>query len=408
MDFEIRTVAEEVAEFTRAVEAAFGAHAGAEELEDAATLAEPGRVLGVFENGRVVGGVAALTLELTLPGAAAVPAGGVTQAGVLPTHRRRGLFTALHARQLEDCRERGEVVTVLTASEGSIYSRFGYGPAVLGLAAELDPARAGFAAPPDRSGSVRLLAAEEAALVLPQVFDRYRREQPGEVSRSPAYWEVLLRDRERDREGFGPRFAVVHQSGDGVVDGYVTYRVRPQWRMNEPEFALAVEEVVTADPAVRAALWRYVLDVDLVAAVTCWNLPLDEPLRWLLADHRGLRVTGISDVLWVRLLDVPGALAARRYAAEGRVVLEVEDRFCPANTGRYVLQAGREGAECQPTSQLPDLVLAIDALATAFLGGTRFVTLARGGRVVEHRPGALATADALFTATPPPHCITDF
>jgi predicted acetyltransferase len=240
------------------------------------------------------------------------------------------------------------------------------------------------------------------------MFDQYRRQQPGEVSRGDAYWEVLLRDRERHRDGFGPRFAVAHETDDGDVNGYVTYRTRSQWNMNDPAFTLAVEEVVSAEPGVRAALWRYALDVDLVGTVTSWNVSLEEPLRWLLADHRALRVTGISDVLWVRLLDVAGGLAARRYAAPGRLVLQVDDRFFPENSGCYGLDGGPDGADCRPTTEPPDLALTVDTLGTAFLGGTRFTTLSRAGRVVEQRAGALATADAMFTSAPPPHCLTDF
>jgi predicted acetyltransferase len=409
MDVEIRPIDDaELAEFVRAEHASFGIHAGDHDVADARTLTEAGRALAAFEGGRIVGCTAAWSLEITLPGNTTASCAGVTAAAVLPTHRRRGLFRALTERQLELFVERGEPLAALTASEATIYGRYGYGPAVLGITAEIDPAHAAFAAPVERSGELRLLGAEERALVLPEVFDRYRRAQPGEVSRSHAYWDVFLRDRERWREGYSDRFAVAHEAGSGNLDGYVTYRVRSQWRMNEPEFDLAVEELVAPDPSVRAALWRYVLDMDLIRSVSCWNLCLDEPLRWLLADHRTLRVTGVSDVIWVRLVDVAAALAGRRYATEERLVLEVEDRFWPTNTGCYTLEGGPAGATCKRTTEAPDLGLSVDALATAFLGGTRLVTLARAGRVLEHRPGALMAADAMFTSPVPPHCLTDF
>ena len=411
MDAEIRTVGpDEVPEFVAAVEASFGHHAGEEDLEDGRLMYEPGRCFGAFVDGRIVGGTATLSLELTVPGGATVAAGGVTTAGVLPTHRRRGLFRELTARQLQDVAARGEAVSLLTASEGTIYGRFGYGVACVSTAVEVARGSAAFASPVVGPGEMRLLGPEECALLLPEIFDRYRRAQPGEVSRSEAYWEVLLRDRERWRDGASARFVAAHEAPDGDVDGYVAYRVRGDWPGQIPDFTVEVEEVVAVSPGVRAALWRYVLHVDLIGRVSAWNLPPDEPLRWLLADPRGMRVTGVTDMLWLRLIDPAAALRARRYGAAGRLVLEVEDAFYPANTGRYVLEGGPDGAEARPAGagMLPDLAVRVADLGAAFLGGVRFSTLARAGRVVEHTARTVALADAMFASDPLPHCLTDF
>ena len=409
MDAEIRAlVPGELDEFVAAVEASFGHHSGEEEVDDARLLAEPGRCFGAFVDGRLVGGTATLSLQLTLPGGAAVAAGGVTDAGVLPTHRRRGLFRELTARQLQDVAARGEVVSLLTASEGTIYGRFGYGVASVSTAVEVVRGSTAFAAPVVVPGEMRLLGPEECSLLLPEIFDRYRRGQPGEVSRSEAYWEVLLRDREKGRDGASARFVAAHEAPDGDVDGYVAYRVRGDWPGNIPDFALDVDEVVAASPPVRAALWRYVLDVDLIGRVSAWNLPPDEPLGWLLADPRGMRVTGVTDMLWLRLVDVAAALAARRYRAAGRLVIEVEDAFYPATSGRYVLEGGPDGAEARAAGPGPDLAVRVADLGAAFLGGVRFSTLARAGRVVEHTAGTVAQADAMFASDPLPHCLTDF
>src|SRR5438270_3560373 len=338
MDAELRAlVPGELDEFVAAVEASFGHHSGEEEVDDARLLAEPGRCFGAFVDGRLVGGTASLSLELTVPGGATVAAGGVTDAGVLPTHRRRGLFRELTARQLQDVAARGEAVSLLTASEGTIYGRFGYGVAAVSTAVEVARGSADFASPVVVPGEMRLLGPEESSLLLPEIFDRYRRSQPGEVTRSEAYWEVLLRDRERWRDGASARFVAAHEAPDGDVDGYVAYRVRGDWPGQIPDFSLDVDEVVALAPGVRAALWRYALDVDLIGRVSAWNLPPDEPLRWLLADPRGMRVTGVTDMLWLRLVDVAAALAARRYRAAGRLIIEVEDAFYPASTGRYLL-----------------------------------------------------------------------
>ncbi|MDQ4096670.1 MAG: GNAT family N-acetyltransferase [Actinomycetota bacterium] len=411
MGAEIREVPpDELYGFVAAVEASYGHHATAEDFEDARLLYEPGRCFGAYVDGRIVGGTATLSLELTVPGGTTVRAGGVTDAGVLPTHRRRGLFRELTTRQLQDARERGEVVTALTASEGTIYGRFGYGIATSSTAVEVSRPASAFASPLLPLGELRLLGPEEAALLLPDVFDTYRRAQSGEVTRSEAYWEVLLHDRERWRDGGSARFVVAHEAPDGEVDGYVAYRMRTEWPGNMPDFGLDVDEVVALSPAAHAALWRYVLDVDLVGTVSAWNVPPDEPMRWLLADPRGLRVTGVTDMLWLRLVDVAAALGARRYARGGRFIVEVEDAFWPSNTGRYVVEGGPEGASARaaPTGTGAHLAIRVGDLGAAFLGGVSFSTLARAGRVVEHTAGAVATADAMFSSDPLPHCTTDF
>ena len=406
MDVEIRTPSpDELADVVAAADASWGYHSTDEEIEDARTLAELDRAFVAFDRGRPVALTAAISFEFTLPGGTIAAAGGLNEVGVLPTHRRRGLLTALMARHLDDCRERGEPLSILVASEGTIYRRFGYGPGMLATAVEIDRHRAAFASQaPDAPGQARLFEPGEAAVLMPAVYDRYRRGQPGEVNRSEAYWEVLRRDRERWRDGASARFVVAHEAPDGDIGGYVSYRMRANWPQGLPAFGLDIEELVAADPTIRAALWRYVLGVDLVGTVSVWNVPLDEPLRWLLADPRALRVTAVRDLLWLNLTDVAAALAARRYPTSGKLAIEVTDE-----ERRYGLDGGPDGASCRPApTASPDFTIRAADLATAYLGGVTFSTLARAGRAVEHTPGALAQADAMFRCDPPAHSVTDF
>jgi predicted acetyltransferase len=135
---------------------------------------------------------------------------------------------------------------------------------------------------------------------------------------------------------------------------------------------------------------------------------VDEPVRWALTDPRRLETTGLEDRLWVRLLDVAPALAARRYAATDRLVLDVEDGFVAGNSGRYELEAGLTGAECRATGAPADLSLGAAELGAVYLGGVRFSTLGAAGRVREHTPGALVRATALFATDPAPYCGTEF
>src|SRR2546430_12909945 len=126
-----------------------------------------------------------------------------------------------------------------------------------------------------------------------------------------------------------------------------------------------------------------------MAGISAEMRPVDEPLRFLLADSRQPK-TRIEDGVWLRLVDVPAALKGRRYAVDGRLALRVRDPFCPWNDGQYELIGGPDGAECRSNGSTPDLALDAADLAALFLGGNRFRTLFEAGRVEELRPGAIA------------------
>ena len=87
----------------------------------------------------------------------------------------------------------------------------------------------------------------------------------------------------------------------------------------------------------------------------------------------------------MRILDVPAALAARRYAAPVDVVIDVDDPRIPANTGRWRLVGSPDAATCTPTDAPADLALDVQALGAAYLGGTSLAALAAAGEVTELR-----------------------
>src|SRR4029453_18552186 len=206
---------------------------------------------------------------------------------------------------------------------------------------------------PAGRGRVRLLDPEETAKIVPPLYDRYRRGQPGELSRPPAWWEVYARDPEWTRQGASRHHDVVYQSAPGRVDGWVSYRGETRWPHGLAANIIKVRMLIGLTPEAEAAMWRYILDLDLAGSVQLHARPVDDPIRWRLADPRRLRVTDVGDHLWVRLLDLPGALAARRYAVSGMLVLEVTDAQRPRNQGRFRLEGGPDRAACHPHTGRP-------------------------------------------------------
>jgi predicted acetyltransferase len=408
MDYPMRAIRpDEFEKFAKATEVAFSSHSRAEELEAERLVFEPDRSLAVFDGEAIVATAAALSFRMTLPGGE-LPTAGVTSVGVLPTHRRRGMLTAMMRRQLDDVRGRSEPLAALFASESVIYGRYGYGIAAPALHLTVDKRRSGFGSPvASDAGDVRLIDKDAVPEAFAPVYERVRPEQPGMHDRpSPDAWRHRFSDPEHHRDGGSALFFALFESARGV-DGYVAYRFKHDWADGVPEGLVGVEELVAATSDAYAGLWRFCLDIDLASKLEAWNRPMDEPLLLMMADSRRARAH-MHDALWVRLVDVAEALAGRRYATEGTLTIEVHDQFCPWNEGRYRLNGGPEDAECRPTNDRPDLELSAADLAAVYLGGVKPSRLARAGRVRELADGALGRADAMLGWDRAPWCPDEF
>jgi predicted acetyltransferase len=355
-------------------------------------------LLAIAPDGRPVGTAGAFSFELTLPGEILAPAAGVTCVGVLPSHRRQGVLSAMMRHQLAELRARGEFLSVLLASEALIYRRFGYGPATYTSRLTVPRHKAAFAVPradaATATGSVEVLRRAECGEILEEVYDRYRRAQPGALSRPHRWWAAGAG---QPPVSTAPRYIAVHRDADGVPDGYASYS---RGEAN----TLTVDETIAVDDSVFTALARYLLGHDLFSQVVFKHMPPGHPLRWQLADFRAGEVSGDTDWLWVRLLDVPRALTARGWFTDGELVLDVDDPFLGEH-GRYLLTVRDSKAECVPTGREPDLSLDVSDLGSIYLGGTAPSTLVRAGHIRAHHPDAATRADALFRAERSPHCL---
>ncbi|MFF4367408.1 GNAT family N-acetyltransferase [Streptomyces sp. NPDC001594] len=363
------------------------------------SLTELDRSLGVWDGGTCVGSAGAFSFRLSVPGGAVVPAAGVTMVGVAPTHRRRGVLTSMMRRQLDDVRAAGEPVAVLTASEPEIYGRFGYGTATYDLVVDVDTTRVRLNVPPGTDAvRLRLVDPVKALDDCERVYAALVAGRPGMPARQPGWERQGLLDPESRREGASPLKCVVAEDVAGAVVGYARYRVRPDWEPAGSDGKVLVGEVDAVDPAAYAALWRYLFEIDLTWHVRAYRRPVDDPLLHLVNDVRRVRAWQ-RDALYLRVVDLPGALEARGYGGAVDVVLEVEDAFCPWNAGRWRLTAGADGsgARCVRSEDAAELALSARELGAAYLGGVTLTSLAAAGRVRELRPGALRGASRAFT-----------
>ncbi len=415
--WDIRTAtADTMRAYTTPLPAAFAEDITDAEYDDWIVTVEPDRWIAAFDGPAdrdARGSAGAFSFRLTVPGGE-VPAAGVTGVAVRPDYRRRGILRALMRHQLDDVRRRGEPVAILWASEGAIYQRFGYGVGTMAGSIDVDVARTAYARPIPAEGRMRLLTQDEAQAAFPAVYDAMRRATPGAVTRTDDWWATgPLADREYSRRGAGPKFRYLYEV-DGNAEGYALYRVRTEWDHRGPKGQLEVYEVVALTPRALRDTWRFLFETDLVKTVRAGRLPVPFPLQHLLAEPRALGLV-LGDGIWLRLVDLPSALAARRYPASAALVLQVADPFCPWNAGRWLLDAtgdadaaGFAGGRVTPTDAAPDLVLGIADLGAAYLGGVRLSDLAVAGRVEARAADALRRADALFASERTPWCVTMF
>jgi predicted acetyltransferase len=390
--------AEEISEFRDAVGSAFHNDTSEHHLERMRKTLELERTLVLRDDGRIVAATGNYTRRLSVPGGD-VPLAGVTQVGVRPTHRRRGMLTTLMRRQLADIHETGdEAVAALWASESVIYGRFGYGMASLTADLVVNTRDAQFRHEPERA-DVQLLPAADAVDLMRPIHDAARTQRPGMIDRDGPWWYVRIDDPESDRNGAQAlRAAVIEGSA------YALYAGRLKFEEGQAAGEAIVREVVATTPEGYAAIWSFLLDLDLVRRAVYELAPSDDPLPHMLTEARTVQFTLVGDALWVRLVDLPRALRERAYSQPFEVVFEVADDVCPWNAGRWALRWDGEIATCAQTALPAGIELTVVELGAAYLGGTTLDELARAGRVTELRSGALTAASRAFRGDRAPWC----
>ncbi|WP_425441606.1 GNAT family N-acetyltransferase [Sinomonas mesophila] len=336
-----------------------------------------------------------------------VPAHLITAVTVRTSHRRRGLLRRLMSADLARAKAGGVPIAALTASEGSIYRRFGFGVATSERSVTVDTTRR-FALSAAPEGRVE--AADPAVLLDlgPRIFARVHRLTPGSIDRHD--WYRLAAAGRFSHDG-GPDTAIraaLHLRADGQADGYVAYSFRG-W--DAKPYTVEVKDLVAATHAAYLGLWEFLGSLDLVERVVWREAPADDPLVWALEDPRCVGAKAAQDMLWLRILDVEAALSARAYDADGGLVLTVTDPLSLASgTYRLTVDDGAARVERLAPGDAAgaDARLDVADLSSVYCGGVSPVTLAAAGRFTELRPGAALEAMRLFAVERPAHCLTHF
>ena len=409
MAFDVRTVQEtELPAWYTALSSAFYGTADPQALADfRRPQLDLARTWAAYDGERIVATLRTFGAEMTVPGGGVLSADAVTSVATTPSHRRRGALTSMMTLSLQAAVERRDPISILIAARWPIYGRYGYGPATNLAEYSIDTGIADFGAH-GRDGVVEYVDTATGYALMPALFDRFRRAQSGAITR-----DYVDFDREFGKSTVPGRktwvgWVVVHRPAPNAeIDGLLRYHVDESWDGMRPKSTAVIDDLVSTSTEAYAALWKLCCDLDNIATLTAENRSVDESLPWMLADARAVVQTRRFDNIWVRILDVEVALAARRYPTTGSLVIEVRDAMNHA-AGRYLLEAGPDDASCTPTTTAPDVELDVTTLGAAYLGGTSLQTMAAAGLVVEHRAGAIALADAMFRWSAVPWCNTWF
>lgn len=384
MDIEIRPAEPaDYREIARLDGISFGQVYTDEEFDEA-LASEPPELVVASQGGRIVGNAGHYSFQMTVPGGTAVPVPGVTWVSVLPTHRRRGVLRAMMEHLLAGYHELGYPAAVLTASEGGIYGRFGYGPSTRSVKVSIDRTKVSMNKPVDTS-EVEFLPADSARARIMELHRRWRLVTPGALSRTDGWWDHLIADRSARRSGKSAKFYLVHP------EGYLTYRATEQWNDGHPASRCVIVDYCCLSPQAHAALWQVLLGMDLFTTIESWELPVDDPLPFLVDDPRQVRTVADRDGMWLRPVDVCALLAARSYLVDIEAVLDVEGE-------RVQLSGGPAGASCTPTERPADVRIGRAALGAAYLGTHRMNTLRRAGVLQVEDPALAARLDLAFCA----------
>ncbi|MCP4448166.1 MAG: GNAT family N-acetyltransferase [Myxococcales bacterium] len=362
------------------------------------------RTYAAFDGSELVGTSGAYSHTLSIPGGQ-IPMAGFTFVSVRPSHRRLGVLRAMVNSHEEDMASRNEAVSGLWSSESSIYGRFGYGVAVDSYHLEADASHLDFLSSLALD-KIRFIDKERAYEILSPVYAAAAHSRPGMVSRSENWWQNRTLHDGPPRRGSGSSLRIAVARRQEKVVGYVMFRQQSRNDRGLLDGEITIAELVGVDPEAEQSLWHFVCRLDLFPQVRYWNAPLDCPLPWIIHDRRRVRRLR-NDCLWLRLRDVPTALAARTYAGAGSLRITLQNEPGGDILGRHTLEVANGKARCTTFAGEGEVAISQQDLASLYLGTFKPSELAAVRRL-SASPTTVAKADALFAWPQAPWCAEIF
>jgi predicted acetyltransferase len=340
-------------------------------------------------------------LRLTVPGGASLDAAWLAMIAVAATHQGRKIWQRISIQGFGILQDRGYPILCGVPTQPAVYEILGAGVASYSRKYNIEPRFTDLRVKPSRNRA-REVGASEAGPHLPPIYDRWCAITPGALSRDSAWWADFLEDRPTQRDNGSALNFIIHP------DGFLAYRVigASPHAFRRPFGTVVVEDFCPVTDEAHTELLATLLGMKMFDNIVI-EVPVDDPLLLKLKDQLAAQTTGVCDFLWMRIMDVPEALGAREYSADGDVVLEVTDPLTVAG-GRFLLQIRDGVGKCTPHDGPPDIKIGLNELSTIYMGANRASELHRADRITELHSGALRNLDAAFSTERTPYCGTLF
>lgn len=395
--------------FDRVVSASFGAaweEPSAEEIERVAREAPFEFRIGVVDGDEVLGACAAYEFELTMPGGCPVSVAALTGVGGDATKRGRGALRTMMVEHLDRARARGHAASVLNASEASIYSQFGYGHATTMVGYEIDPDRTRFRRSLEDPGSFELIHDLEAGIpLLEAAYHAVATTVPGTGSRTTDWWKRVV-DKKPSWRGGGKQLCVLHRDAAGEPDGYLLYELKElgSWLVED---VVTIRELAGSSLTTELALFEFATKIPLQRKVRWPEGPAEFAARHHLVDPRQLHVVDQHDLLWLRPLNVQELLASRTYAADGSVVIGVDDKLYEDQRGPWHIDIVDGIASVTVSNDAPSVVFTSEQIGMVLLGDHRVRDLVYAG-LLEGDAASLRLLDQAMLTDRRPYNLSKF
>lgn len=402
-NFEFRTVKEDELEaFNNVVKYVFAEGSPDPVPEEDALQAE--WTTAAFHKGKIVATSGGYPFIMRFNGKP-ISVDGLTAVGTEPGFRRRGLVREMVTRRLHMVHEHEEQsASILWASMGAIYQRFGYGLASSQIQCKFDPRYTEFQFPDEVNGYVRIVTEEEGAPLIRKLYRQFIQERTLDLDRDDdIWWKNYFGTKKRKS------YCAIYFDANDQPKGYVAYNTSTYRRPPDegPDQSLWVRELIYLNIEAYRALWEFIREHDLVGKVEM-NVPLDEPAINMLLEPRAMRLN-LSDGIWLRIVDAEKALTQREYGGPGNVVLEIRnDPECPWNERRFELETDGETTEVAETNKSPQLTISPNGLASLMSGNASLSELNRVGRADVADTSQMRYFDFMFSTKYRPFCRNGF
>lgn len=330
---------------------------------------------------------ATMNHDVNVGGGQMLPSCFVLDVSVRASDRRQGLMRELMESALRRAANEGLALASLTATEATLYGRFGFGVATRVERVSVDLGTR-FQLQHSPTSRVELADPRAIADVVDRLHDDFARTHLGAHQRVAMRTSFLSGEWDWGTMAPNTEIRAAVAIGDRGPVGAVSWKVS--------DGAAQVLDLVGDE----LALWQYLANLDLVESGSYGSMQAGSALRAALVDERVVSTDSTADQIWLRLLDVPKALVARGWDVDGTVTLLVSDPLAITDGCWRVVVSGGVAEVVAVDESEAEVSLGVRELAELYLGTGNALVLAAAGRITGDAEAVRRVAQMFTTQEP--------